>query len=595
MASFRVLNIILLTIVSSVSFGQKVKYKDLFSLLSTRQYEVAEPLLKTYLKDPKENNPNAFLYMGIIYHEKALADDVLRETELTLSHIDSALIFYNKAAAGINEKEIKKNKDYYSAYSRRDLRTGEFGVKESDVQLEIETKVISLKERADKVKMVKHYFVKSEELYRKSQESYKELNAQFKSEKELYLRANEAEISKLKDLSLRFDSCSKIFENYRSSLSNLGKTKYNQAWMLTEIKNFKEDGLSTTDFYFDNMGIWDYKKFASNAAQVIEKEVLPTRESLIKYDIELNKLRHTLESDSISVKSDLAKLVEKLLTNQLKKFDADPMPIDLFSLKIKELEYISTLMENKATKGGVDILEKLKASKTELKLLQGVDSIGVKIGKRNLDEDILNYDEFVKATFTKGDILKGYLKGMRDMAERQITVKKREVELYEESLKWLIVENDSVPIISDINHSKHKPLVITEQFTAGLSFTNDGLTKGYFYNIPPSHRPDVKVLYDVNPFFNASNKNDARGHIASDPGGQIFFILVYPENPGADGKYSVTAVKLYKVDGLSWSFNFAFDFKPVGISFNSDNGELVIKSDTEIRVIIDKTGKEVIR
>jgi hypothetical protein len=342
------------------------------------------------------------------------------------------------------------------------------------------------------------------------------------------------------------------------------------------------------------MAIWDYKKFAINAVQVIEKEVFPTRESLIKYDIELNKLRQMLETDSVSVKNDLTKLVERLLSNQLKKFDQDPMPMDLFSVKIKQLEYFSTMIENKSARTSNNIYDKLKAAKLELMPLTSVDSISSKMLARNLDEDILNYQEFVKSTFTKGDILKGFIKGMKDFADRELIKKKAEIQLYEESLKWLIVENDSIPVTADSDHKTVRPLVITDQFTAGLTFSEQ-LAKGYFYNIPPSHRPDVRVQYDVDPSFNQNNSSSTKGLIASDPGGQIFFITIYSEVALPDGKYPATVVKLYKVDGLSWSFNFAFDFKPSGLNFNTDNGELVIKSDAEQKAVIDKTGKQVIR
>ena len=594
MSQSRFLNIVLLILVSATStFGQKIKYKDLFSLLNTRQYESAEPILRIYLKD-NTDNPNAYLYMGIIFHEKALADDILQATEKSLTDIDSAIFFYTKAAAGINEKEIKKNKDYYESYSRRDLRTGEFGVKLSDVQLEIETKVISLRERADKIKMVKHYFVKSEELYKKSQQTYAELNRAFGNERELFLRANEPEIAKLKDLTLRFDSCYKMFENYRSSLSNLGKNKYNQSWTLTDIKNFKEDGLATTDFYIDNMAIWDYKKFAMNASQVIEKEILPMREGLVKFDIELNKLRQTLETDSISVKSELEKLVEKLLTNQLKKFDTDPMPIDLFSLKIKQLDYLSTLIEHKQIRQNNNIYDKLKASKLELGSLNKVDSISSKMVARNLDEDILNYKEFVVSTFTKGEILKGFIKGMKDFSNREVSQKRKEIQRYEESLKWLIVDNDSIPVTNEVSHKSIKPIVINERYTAGMSVSG-GIVKGYFYNIPPSHKPDVRVQYAVDSAFSKVDMNLINGFITSDPGEQIFFVVIYSDAGLNSGKYPATVVKLYKVDGLSWAVNFAFDFKPSGISFNADNGELVVKSESDQRVVIDKTGMQVIR
>jgi hypothetical protein len=82
---------------------RKVKYKDIFGLLSTKQYESAEPFLKGYLKETTDN-PNAFLYMGIVYHEKALKDDVLKQTKRTIGVMDSAIIFYDKAYKTVTEK-----------------------------------------------------------------------------------------------------------------------------------------------------------------------------------------------------------------------------------------------------------------------------------------------------------------------------------------------------------------------------------------------------------------------------------------------------------------------------------------------------------
>jgi len=62
------------------SIAQKVKYKDLIELLNAKQYEMAEPFLKRYLKETTDN-ASAYLYMGIIYQEKSLKNDILKQTE----------------------------------------------------------------------------------------------------------------------------------------------------------------------------------------------------------------------------------------------------------------------------------------------------------------------------------------------------------------------------------------------------------------------------------------------------------------------------------------------------------------------------------
>src|SRR5688500_11875839 len=192
---------LLLSLVFS-AFGQKVKYKDIFGLLSTKQYEAAEPFLKRYLRETTDN-PNAYLYMGIIYQEKSSKDDVLKQTRRAIMNMDSAIFFYDKALKSITEKEIKRNDEFYQAYNRRDLRTGEFGVKLSDIQFDLEKKIEGLRERIDRVKMMKHYFSLADTLYQKSTLLFKSIQAQYPQEQSFYLRADDALQKKLSMLAVR--------------------------------------------------------------------------------------------------------------------------------------------------------------------------------------------------------------------------------------------------------------------------------------------------------------------------------------------------------------------------------------------------------
>jgi hypothetical protein len=581
--------VILLFCISS-AYGQKVKYKDLFGLLSSKQYEAAEPFLKRYLKD-NTDNPNAFLFMGIIFQDKASKNDILKQTPVALANMDSAIIFYDKAYATITEKEVKRNDEYYQAYNRRDLRTGEFGVKLSDIQFDIEKRKEGLRERMDKVKMVKFYFTLSDSLYKKSNLLFRSLQNTYASEKEFYLRANDTLLNVLSALAARADSSVKMFDNYKNSAAIVGKIGYSQVITLKEITNFKKDGTTSANFYDNDLQLWDYKKFALSAKQTIEKEIVPMRKNLITYDVEINKRREKLNHDSVSVRSDLTKLIDQLLMAQLLKFDPDPLPMQIFSLKIADLEYRSAIQEDKVFKDSADVKLHLDLVKKEVNYLNRLDSLLTKLDKADLDEEASNYDYFISNTFSNTTVLKSYIQTLKDFSMHEKDKRLNELHSKTEALKWLVNAQDSIPLFM-LSQSKYKSLAtVDDKFTAGLVYADSLNASGYFYNIPYSHIPNIKASFPVDKAsFRLSKLPNAKALTYTDAAGQIFFVMIYSDKPGKDNKYQATVCKIYKSDGLAWNNNYALAFNPKEITFKAETGELTVKGES-LQSIIDKNGK----
>lgn len=583
---------IILFLLVQVAYGQKVKYKDIFALLSTKQYEQAEPFLKKYVKE-NDDNPNAFLFMGITFHEKSAKMDILKQTALMVIYMDSAIFYYDKALKTIDEREVRKNKDYYQAYNRRDLRTGEFGVKHSDVQFDIEKRIEGLKERIDKVKMVRYYFSMSDTLYKKCNILYRSIQKGHPSERQLYLRANENTVKDMQTLAVRFDSCTKAFEAYKASSSTLGKTGYNQVLELREIEDFVKDGDEPTYFYDDVLKIWDYKKFALKTKDVIEKEIFPMREHLISYDIEINKLRDKLNTDSVSVRSDLTKLIDKLLYDQLKKFDPSPLPMEVFGLKTSDLEYRSALLENKPFLDTSNIHLRLSAIKQEMAFLNKLDSISNKLSSENVDEVALDYNHFIVNTYSSTVVLKSYIKTLKEYAERER--RKKDVELAQnlKALEWIVDGADSIPLKPQDRPLRFKPLFTAdEKYTAGLHFKDSINGEGYFYTLNATRKPEVKVVFPVDKISFREAKIPVTKALAyTDSGGQLFFVLLYSEQPTKE-KYHSTLAKIYSSDGLAWSNNFQLNFTPREITLKQETGEVTLKNDTQ-QIVIDKNGKVV--
>ena len=56
---------------------KKIKYKDLFPILNSKNYTEGEPQLKTFLSDIKnEDHANAHYHMGLILEKRFLEKDI---------------------------------------------------------------------------------------------------------------------------------------------------------------------------------------------------------------------------------------------------------------------------------------------------------------------------------------------------------------------------------------------------------------------------------------------------------------------------------------------------------------------------------------
>ncbi len=577
------------------AFGQKVKYKDLFVLLNAKQYDQAEPFLRKYLTE-NDDNPNAYLFMGIIFQEKAANNDVLKHTDIMINNLDSAVIFYDKAYKQVDDKELRRNDEYYQAYNRRDLRTGKFGVKLSDVQFDLEKKIQALKERKVLVRELKTHYDNSESLYAKARFLFKDIQLKYGNKKTLFLRSDENTIIDLKRIAQTFDSSMLAFKSYKDVSSVYGNSGHNQELTLKEISSLENDGATPADFMQDKLALWDYKRWAENSILEIEKEIVPMQENLIAYDIAINKLREKLKKDSVSVKNDLTKLVDKILYEQLKKYDPDPMPMDVFGMKIAELGYLSELINNKPLIDSANVRLKLSLVEKELKEIAMLDSISTKLEARDIEADALDYSHFVKNCYGTPAVLKSLIKTTKDFADREKERKEKEFERLSEALRWMVSEADSIPLFLEVpDNNKFKPLVLVEdKFTAGFQFA-DTVANGYFSTINPARKGGVVVSFPLDKkVFTRKKLPVTKALSASDENGQVFYILFYSEEK-VDEKFPATLAKIYRTDGLAWSNNYSYALLPVDISFQVDSGEVAIKTSNPAgeskMVFIDKNGK----
>ncbi len=220
------------------------------------------------------------------------------------------------------------------------------------------------------------------------------------------------------------------------------------------------------------------------------------RDLLVSYDVEINKLREKLNKDSVSVKSDLTKLIDKLLMEKLKKYDPDPLPMDIFTLKISDLEYRSTLLEHKPYRDSADLHFRLELLDKEFKYLGKLDSIAGKLTAENIDHEGEDYSHFITNAYSNTVVLKSYVKALKEYSDREKRKKNAEAEQAQNALRWIVSGNDSIPATLDAKSSKYRPVVLEEEkYTAGLHYKDSADVSGYFATIIPTRESDVKVIF----------------------------------------------------------------------------------------------------
>jgi hypothetical protein len=576
------------------SYSQKIKYKDLFVLLSAKQYDQAEPFLKRYLAE-NQDNPNAYLFMGYIFEEKALSSDVLTELGKVNTNTDSAVLLFDRSFKEIDDKELKKNDEFYQMYSRRDLRTGKFGLKLSDIQLDLEKRTKYLKDRRQRILLLHDKFGQTQRIYGRCEVTYNTIASRYKDKFEFYLRSDENLKSELSELSRRYDSCVIAFNDYKSVMTSLGKTGHNQEIDPREIKDFKADGYDKADFLQDEVKLWDYKRWAMSSLEVIQNDIYPIRESLVKLDAGLNSAREKLRKDSISVEPELQSLSEKTQRLGLTKYDPKPMPFDIFNLKIKEIRYGIHLAQTRQLRDTSDLSLKLNLYKKDVALLAGIDSAASVVVERNLDYDVENYKDFVKNSYGSASVLKSLVKTTGDFAISEKAFLEARIKKLEASLNWIVDKTDSIPVTENVKSRIFIPFsIVPDKYTYGLKVQDS--VKSYYYAILPSRLPVVRNVHKLDTsIFNKRSIGSIKTLSVSTEKGK-FFGVIYSEIKKTIKKVDKIPAFVFQVEAgtLGWSNLVMLDGIPTELSYSEDAHNLSLQFPVESGVkpvVLDKEGK----
>lgn len=577
--------------------AQKIKYKDLYPILAAKNYEEGGPKLIQFLSDVKnQEEPNANLQMALWLESRFMDYDIVDDSTNLYLVGDSAIYYLEKSKSLITEKELKKKDEYYQAFFRRDLRTGEFGIKVSDVHLDIEKKVEAVETRIADVKEMHRMVIKVEDYQAAAMEAYKGLATRFTVYNNLLIGADEEAQAGLSTIEENGSQSTASAESVKSLATKLGSEKYSNDTKLKSIAEYGVDGMTASNIRSGLIEIWNYAEWASAARSEILGGIALFKTMVTNYSDEVRAKKAKVKKSQNAEIDDFPVNLEE----QFNKYDPEStveklLKVEMYEARIikqVDLQLNTALMDSSLIGSQLEIFEKAYSDAKEMNLL--IESISTD----DLETSKKKYKDYIESFFQSYVTASKYVLEMQKWSRRQVGWLGDAVEFWSEKNRWgMDAENEEVnyPLfVQDAPEGGFMTLKVPVQSPDEIVAFGADLNskKGYVASFGPDRVAKWKLDFDLPGTETVNYVSDSIPTIA---GSESFYIY------NASAQENNFVVVSYKPEGqLNWGTVVTINKKPVDFKFDDLTQELTIllypeedlplDSDELGYVVIDRTG-----
>lgn len=313
--------------------AQKIKYDDLFTLLNSGAYAEAEPQLKLFMAEPKNSDhANSHYQMGAILEKRFYDKDILGDTTLISQSADSAVVMFRKAIELITDKELKKNDELYQNFFRRDLRTGEFGIKLSDVHLDLEKKIENIQSRKNAIREFRTMLLRINGRRNLSAMLYKQMVAKSAVYRDLLFSLTNDDLVSLDRMKDNAQGLYELINELKDAAKNLGADYYQGFQNFIVIEKYGVDGMSQKDIFGGELELWDYETWATatkNDYYAVDQYLSNLSKKKGEIFAAHDKLDQGIDPGKISLEE---------IRKDAERYDPDGVAMQLLELKAERVE-----------------------------------------------------------------------------------------------------------------------------------------------------------------------------------------------------------------------------------------------------------------
>ena len=409
MKAMGILKFVLIFALTSVAIsvqGQRVKYKDLYPQLTGLDEDKAIATLNEYLFTDRDH-PNANLRIALLYALKYKETDVLKEHLRAMEYAKRTKLMFVKAMALVNEKEVKKNNDYFTNVIDTVFE------KKADFSLivnRMNNEYFYVNTFLEKLPSIYYNFTKSVISYDRAKILFDGIIKKYRSKKELYLLFDESLDQQLSLLKQSYDSTLIYLNNYRALIKEY-HIGYNQTYVVKKIETYRLDGLTTQpDFLANNIELWNYGQWVEDIHSMMNSAITDLRKDLADNENLLNKSLIAISQSNIMEATGFVKVDKELIFN-LNKYDYLNPLVPLLQYKQNKQDFIlkERYLNSLDTSSIIGLNGRLTYFTEMLYETKAADSSLSEIKKRINKEQISRHKDFLNKYYSGVEGLENYL------------------------------------------------------------------------------------------------------------------------------------------------------------------------------------------
>lgn len=379
---------LLLLSLSLASFGQRMKYKELFPTLSDMSTSEQLSALRDFVASELDH-PNANFRLALLHEKSYKQADPLTQFESVMAHAQEASKRYIKAKQLVTEQQVRSDNEYYAPIFGQVDAKGKLYAPFPLVQTKIQNGFDSANLIQQKLPAIYQAFTKSVNQYDKAVKLFAAINTTYKSEEDILMFFTVDFDVQLSELILLYDSSQIYFEQYKSLLTAYPLKKYKQRAAIKEITTYRLDGLINRMTFLENTVVfWNYRKWAEGIRDMHKKDIQPMLERLSDNERKIDEVLAKAVGDA-SVKP--AKIDKELIYN-LNNYDKNSLALSLLRYKAFKQEW---LLKTNAISTDTAFGVKLELFSTLIQQNRVADSLHQLVKQNVNEESILKHKKFL--------------------------------------------------------------------------------------------------------------------------------------------------------------------------------------------------------